>query len=93
MLESVPKIGEKKVSAGQNFFHTNHGVCRPKKGITLERKILKRESNTDMKKNETSSIRNLLVLLPHVLLNAQKYQCVSKKTAEEPLSKYIILQK
>lgn len=50
MLKSIPKEGVKKVPTGQGFFYTNFDVCRPKKGVTLEKKILKREPDTDMKK-------------------------------------------
>lgn len=38
-------------------------------------------------------MRNLLTLLPHMLPNVRGYRCISKKIAEEPLFKYIILQK
>ena len=31
MSESIPKIGEKEVSAGRGFPYTNSGVCKPKK--------------------------------------------------------------
>ena len=37
-------------------------------------------------------MKNLPKLLPHVLLNARGYQCVSKK-AKEPPAKYIVLQR
>ena len=50
MLESIPKEGVKKVPTGQGFFYTNFDVCRPKEGVTLEKKILKKEPDTDMKK-------------------------------------------
>ena len=93
ILESILKIGEKEVPASQGFLHTNFGVCRPKEGVTPKRKILKREPNTNMKKNEISSTRNLLALLSHVLPNVYGYQCVSKEIAKEPPPRYIVPQK
>ena len=91
--ESISKIGEKEVLTGRGSSHTNSGVCRPKEEIIPERKILKTEPDTNMKKNETSSMRNSFALLPHVLSNAREYQYVSKKAVKEPLLKYIISQK
>ena len=47
-----------------------------------------------MAKNKVTHTRNSTELLSHVLPNAQEYQCVNKKAAEEePLPKYIIPQK
>ena len=93
MLESVSKIGMKEVPIGRGSSQTNSSVCRPKEEVTPERKILKRESDTDIKKNETSSTQNSLVLLLYMLPNAHGYRCVSKKAAEKPPSKYIVPQK
>lgn len=94
MSKSVPKIGIKDVPAGRGFPHTNSGVCRPKKRITPEKRILKREADTSVVKNKTTYTRNSAKLLSHMLSNVRGYQCISKEAAaEKPPSKYIMPQK
>ena len=92
ILLSSPKKKVKRVSAGRDSLHTNFGVCEPKEGVTPGIKILKRESDKNRKKNKTTSAKNSPKLLPHVLPNAQDYQCVSKE-AKKTLLKYIVPQR
>ena len=84
MLDSSPKENVKEIPAAWAVPRTNFGVCRPKKGVTPGRRILKKEADTNMTKNKMISTRNLAGLLLHMLSNACRYQCVSKKAAEKP---------
>ena len=48
MLNFLPVKNFKEVSAGQDAFHTNFGVHKPKKEVSLEIKLQCKKSNVSI---------------------------------------------